>query len=291
MNEKIYKVFKILIIIVLMVAALIIKIIPEYKETKGSSDTYINIETIENLVEININDQFDIILIVSEKKISNILFLDETSLCLYNENIEGNTLKNGINKILNILIDNNILVENTPVTIVKYKEEYYEEIKNYITEALNNYQLNIIYTENSNTIETKAKSLSLSGTNEEEYIESLELYSKEIIRYKKNNVSAQVSDENTLSEINDETAKMYADSIYEKITKYKNDNQITNQEISSSNLPIYLIPADATGIIYPTLESWYYIEEGKVYAYIVIEEEQYHFCYQGEINKVKEGEC
>lgn len=291
MNEKIYKVFKILIIIVLMVAALIIKIIPEYKETKGSSDTYINIETIENLVEININDQFDIILIVSEKKISNILFLDETSLCLYNENIEGNTLKNGINKILNILIDNNILVENTPVTIVKYKEEYYEEIKNYITEALNNYQLNIIYTENSNTIETKAKSLSLSGTNEEEYIESLELYSKEIIRYKKNNVSAQVSDENTLSEINDETAKMYADSIYEKITKYKNDNQITNQEISSSNLPIYLIPADATGIIYPTLESWYYIEEGKVYAYIVIEKEQYHFCYQGEINKVKEGEC
>ena len=93
------------------------------------------------------------------------------------------------------------------------------------------------------------------------------------------------------TEINDETAKMYADSIYEKITKYKNDNQITNQEISSSNLPIYLIPADATGIIYPTLESWYYIEEGKVYAYIVIEEEQYHFCYQGEINKVKEGEC
>lgn len=292
MNEKIYRILKILIIIIIIVLALITKAIPEYKATKGSSDIYINVEKYESLVELKINNQLNFILIISEQKISNILFLDETSMCLYNKNIEGNKLQDGINQIVNILIENNILEETTSITITKYKEEHYNKTKEYLTEVIKNNGIEVVYTELTTTLEEKVKSLSLTGTDEETCIKALESYSKEIIRYQKNNVSSNSNEENETSQINSVTSKMYADSIYQKITRYANENQITNQDVSSASLPINLIPADATGTIYPTLDSWYYIKENKVYAYIVIEEDnKYSFCYQGTFENVKEGEC
>ena len=75
MNEKIYRILKILAIIIIFVLVLITKIIPEYKETRGSSDKYINIEKYESLIEIKINNNLNFILIISEEKISNILLL------------------------------------------------------------------------------------------------------------------------------------------------------------------------------------------------------------------------
>lgn len=293
MNDKIQSILKILIIIILIILALIFKFIPEYKDSKGSSDTYININEYESIIELKVNKKTNFLLVITKSKISNILFLDETSFCLYNQNIETNSLTEGIDKIITILIENKLLKEESEIILTKYNNEYYDEIKEILKNKMAEKYIGVTYIEEKNTIEEKASSLSLNSTDKDVCIKELELYSKEIIRYKKNNVSASSNDEEMISNINSSTSKLYADSIYNKITSYAINNQIVSQDITSSALPISLIPADAAGTIYPHIDSWYYIKENKVYAYIVIEENsiRYSYCYQGALENAKEGEC
>lgn len=293
MNDKIQSILKVLIIIIMIILAMIFKFIPEYKNSKGSSDTYIDLNEYESIVEVKVNKKTNFLLIITKSKISNILFLDETSFCLYNENIETTSLTEGIDKIITILIENKLLSEESEIVLTKYNNKYYDEIKELLKNKITEKSLQVTYAEEKKTIEEKAASMSLNGTDEDISIKELELYSKEIIRYKKNNVSASSSNEENTHEINNTTSKLYADSIYKKITSYATSNQIVSQDVNSSALPISLIPADAAGTIYPNTDSWYYIKENSVYAYIVIEENdsRYSYCYQGTIENVKEGEC
>ena len=87
MNEKIQSLLKILIIVIAIILILVIKVIPEYKESKGSSDINVDINAYESIVEIKINNKSNFLLLIAKSKISNILFLEETSLCLYNQYI------------------------------------------------------------------------------------------------------------------------------------------------------------------------------------------------------------
>ena len=61
----------------------------------------------------------------------------------------------------------------------------------------------------------------------------------------------------------------------------------------NNNLPIEKVLANKDLTIYPSSESWYYIKNHKVYAYINFTglTDDYEFCYNGSIEKMKRGKC
>ena len=289
-KNKIMFILEILILIILLIWIAITKVIPDFKESIGSSDKFINPSNYSNLIEIRLNNlkpNFAII-INNENIISGILFFDNESLCLYNQNIEGMNIKDGLNVIVKKLIENDYLKQTSQFEIIRYKENNYNDIKNVIINELNKYSITTPIIEKTSTLEEKTKSLGLSAQESDEYyLLQLDFYSKEIIDQKtETNI-------NKVKEITEITAKEYANNVYIKIENYIMENKITNQTKESTSLPINLIPADENGIYYPTTDSWYYVENEKVYAYIKFDSnnKNYSYCYKGSIDIYQKGEC
>ena len=236
--------------------SLIFKVIPEYKETQGSSDKFIAIDKYTDIIEITINNKPNFALIIEDKIISNILFFDQESICLYNQNIEGLTIKEGTKKIIELLIENDYLKQNYFLIIKNYKNISYSQVKNNLLNALSDLEVNVILQEETTTIKDKALSLDINKEDEE-------------------------------------NSRNYTDTVYKKIEKYVRDNNITNQSISEQTLEITKIPANTSGTIFPDETSWYYVENKKVYAYISIKvkNNNYNYCYQSSIDEYKKGQC
>ena len=98
MKEKHQIIIRVILVFLLIIGSLIFKVIPEYKETQGSSDKFITTDKYTDIVEITINNKPNFALVIEDKIISNILFFDQESICLYNQNIEGSTIKEGTKK-------------------------------------------------------------------------------------------------------------------------------------------------------------------------------------------------
>lgn len=291
MKEKHQVTIRIILVFILIICSLIFKVIPEYKETQGSSDKFIATDKYTDIVEITINNKPNFALVVEDKIISNILFFDQESICLYNKNIEGLTIKEGTKRIIEILIENDYLKQNYFLIIKNYKNISYNQVKNDLLKALSNLEVNVILQEETTSIKDKAISLDINKEDEESNLKEIELISKNIVRRYKNNVSLTpgISKEN----ITEENSRNYTDTVYKKIEKYVRDNNIVNQSISEQTLEITKIPANPTGTIFPDETSWYYIENGKVYAYISIKikNNNYNYCYQSSIDEYKKGQC
>ena len=88
-------------------------------------------------------------------------------------------------------------------------------------------------------------------------------------------------------------SRTLSDNVYKKIENYIIDNNISNLDKDNDKLLITLIPADTSNKYYPTSNSWYYIKDKKVYAYIELNEagNYYRYCYKGSIDDIKEGAC
>ena len=294
MKEKTLTIIEIIIIFILMIGAIIFKFLPEYKASKGSSDTYINTENFQDLIEVRINDKPNFALVITDKTISNILFFDSSSSCLYNKNIEAKDINSGVKEIIKLLIENNYLKQNSTITLTTYKSTKHLEIKNAFLTETTKLNLNILLQETKSTIEEKAESFNITGEDELELLKEIEMYSKNIIRRVINDV-AQSEDYNQQAQIDldENLSHEYADNIYKKIENYSRKNNIINQEISNQTLQISLIPANKEGTIFPDDTSWYYIKESKVYLYISITQnnKNYSYCYQGSIDDYKKGIC
>lgn len=278
--------------ILLIVGILIFKFIPEYKASRGSSDSFINPNSYDGIIEIKINDKPNFALVTEKDQIKAILFFDKASLCLYNQNIENKTIESGVSTIVELLIENNYLKSSYTMTFVKYSEESYQRVLTAFKNELINMKVNVTYAELELTLESKLKALGIEETDSENMIRKLDLYSKEIIRHYKNNISEY--EESTIgSEITDQTAKELTNNVYKKIENYVAQNNITNQQANAATLPITLIPANQEGSILPDQISWYYVQDSKVYAYISItsNNKTYSYCYQGSIDIYKKGQC
>ena len=291
MKEKYNVLIKVILVIALIVGALVFKVIPEYKETQGSSDVYIKIDDYKDLVELKINNQTNFMLVTDDTKITNILFFDNTSLVLYNQDIEGTSFETGIKKIINILIENNYLRTNDFITITAYHNKKDQIIKDEILKYLNslNAVANII--EEKNTIEAKAKSLRVEEADEKQQLKAIEYASKDIVRKYKNNLSGQPIVEK--EDVTEENIRDYTDNVYKKIEQYVRQNEIINQDISNQTLDITKIPASTSGNLFPDNTSWYYVQDKQVYAYIsiTIDDVNYSYCYQASIDIYKKGQC
>ena len=279
MNEKTLRiVLEISIVIGFIIWYTFNTLIPELKEEYGSSDTLINTKQYKNMIEFNIDDTNFIMAINNRNNIYHIFFLDKSSLVLYNKNIENNKIEDSLDKAINLLINNKILNNNSNIIITRYNDEEYIAFINGLKSILNKYNLNNEIIEKTNTLEEKAKELGLSSYN----LISLDYYSKSISGLGNSNINSDNKD-----------IKKLTNNVYKKLEEYVFNNNVENQDLSDISLPITLIPSDKSLEYYPTNNSWYYIKDRKVYAYIEIEvsNKKEGYCYQGAIEKRSEGEC
>lgn len=292
MKEKCKNILQIVIVFILIICALIFNVIPEYKASQGSSDKYIDTENYTDIVEVKVNNKPNFALIITDNQISNILFFDKESLCLYNQNIEGLSIKDGTKKIIELLITNDYLKQDYFLILTKYKNKSYEETKQYLLTALQDLSVTVNVQEESSSIEQKAKENNITYKDEISSLKEIELLAKDIVRQHNNDVSYQ-STINKPENITQDNSREYTDTVYKKIESYMRSNNITNQTIDNQTLEITKIPANSRGNVFPDSTSWYYIEDSKVYAYIsiTINNNNYSYCYQASIDVYKKGQC
>ena len=282
MKNKLFVLLKIVIILVLATYYLITIVIPEYKEKLGSSDKFISAKLYNNMFEVDVDNKVNFAFVIDKDGyVYHIFFFNNNSLCLYNKDIEGLSISDATESMIKILIENNYLSNLSNINITNYNGNYFDDFKSEMLFSLIKYNIDVSIVENSSTLYEKAKSLKLN--NNDNILYNIDLYSKTIIYkylddYKKNSID-------NLSDIKD-----YTDIIYEKLNKYVNDNGITNLEKDDDRITITLIPIDADNNIYPTNNSWYYVKESKVYAYIEFSNNN-GYCYRGSIDNYKKGEC
>ena len=120
-----------------------------------------------------------------------------------------------------------------------------------------------------------------------EQLQAIEAYSKELTRKYKNDKILK----ETLKKQTKEELQKAANNVYSKLEKYAKN--VENQEIYSTSLIITDIPANQDLTLYPSVDSWYYIKNHQVYAYINFKttSNNYDFCYNGSIYNMKEGKC
>lgn len=289
-NKKLKTILEIVILIICTIYVFQKVEKPYIKNLFGSSDRFINYNNYSNMFEININQETSFILVLNKNyKINHIIFLSTNTKYLYNKNIEniGNN-KEIINKIIEILITNNLLKTDSSITITRYGKTYYDKFKNYFTKSLENYNISTNINEKDNTIIGKANELNLEYSTEEDALLKLDYYSKELMSKEKNNINESIN-----NNLDDENAKSYSNNVYKKIEKYVYENKIKDLPKENSNLLITDIPADDNLQYYPDQNSWYYVSDEKLYAYIEFNnnEKIYNFCYNGSIDSIKNGVC
>ncbi len=264
-NKKLKTILEIVILIICTIYVFQRVEKPYIKNLFGSSDRFINYNNYSNMFEININQETSFILVLNKNyKINHIIFLSTNTKYLYNKNIEniGNN-KEIINKIIEILITNNLLKTSSSITITRYGKTYYDKFKNYFTKSLENYNISTNINEKDNTIIGKANELNLEYSTEEDALLKLDYYSKELMSKEKNNINESIN-----NNLDDENAKSYSNNVYKKIEKYVYENKIKDLPKENSNLLITDIPADDNLQYYPDQNSWYYVSDEKLYAYI-----------------------
>lgn len=290
MKSKVRLILEIAVVLIACVVYAIKVSLPELKASLGSSDTFINTSSYQNMLEFNIDNKINFAVVINDnKEIYHLIFFDKSSIILYNQNIEGNSIDTSLESIIKILIENNYLTSTSIIKVTRYENTYYDTFKESLLNVLTKYQLNTNIIEAENTLSIRCSELNLEGTTSESLLRELDLYSKEFTR-DINNVNKKSTTDVTLS---DTTAKTLTNNVYKKIEEYKDNNNIETLTKDNTELVINLIPADTSGKYYPTSNSWYYIKESKVYAYIELTDNNntYSYCYNGSIDLIKKGEC
>lgn len=264
------------ITMVLLVGVVLFKFLPEYRQEYGSSDSLIYTD-LSRLVEIKIDGVDFGYAYNDENKVRAIIFFNNNSTVLYNKNIENLSIDEALTKSLDILYNNKMIKENSIITIIKYQEDSID-YKSIVDNNLTN-KINYSYDEQLSSLNTIKERFNISEEDTSRIIYRLILQSKEVARSSKNN---------------DKTSyKEYTDNVYRQLVKYKDTNNIYNEEKDNHTIDISLIPADEDLTMFPTPNSYFYINEGMIFAYIEIDIEGniISYCYNGNINNYDEGVC
>ena len=119
---------EIVAIFIALIVYSIIVVIPDFKASLGSSDNFVNSSHYKNMIEMKIDDKTDFGLLINEEgKVFHIFFFDNSSVFLYNKNIENHNLKDSLIKVVQILGQEDILKETSKVVVTRYGEDSYSE--------------------------------------------------------------------------------------------------------------------------------------------------------------------
>ncbi len=263
--EKYKVLIETIVVIVIIIVLVITKAIPDLKKDLGSSDHLINTEEVNKLIEININNNLFGYELSKDNKVVNIIFYNETSLVFYNKKIENLYLSEAINKSLEILQSKNKLTTINKIIVTKYEDS--TNYKSYFNNINSNYKE---YNSKYNDLITK---YDLTGTNKGDILYSLNIKSKDYVLEAKN---IDITE--------------YTDYVYKKLLIYKTENNIKNEKKNTHDLLITSIKVNNT---YPTNNSYYYISNDKIYAYIELEINNLEigYCYEGSLKDYKKEKC
>lgn len=283
-RKIIFYALEVIIILIVVIYLAITKFIPEQEALKGSSEKLWRSSNYETAIEINIPTGPKFLLIINKNKIlKNIFIENEEAVFLANKNIEEQKINKAIKDIMDLLLNNNKLNVSS-IEVINYNDNtIYEECLNIINKKLQENNKIIEIKQQKKTLKDKIKEETFDITTEEELLWQLYLQSRDYIsEYAKEEVTTQ-------SKIEKSSAEVYADEIYQKLITYMINANVKDQTKDDSRMPIQYIPGDSANTIFPTTDSWYYIENSKVYAQINIE--SYKFCYNGSIENKSEGIC
>ena len=189
--------------------------------------------------------------------------------------------------IINDLENNNLDSLNKFVNKYYKDDSYSPDIINLINDKLTEYGVNKKVIINNKTLKTKITELDLVYKNDDKKdLKTLYYYSLDVIsKYQK---VAKNNQNLNIQNIND-----YALNLYNKLLIY--GKNIQTQAVDDKNgIDITTINAteDYDNELYATKGSWYYIENGLVYAYINFEydDKNYEYCFMGN-SSYTEGRC
>lgn len=284
-KDRLYFIIRLVIIFIAVFIYTIVVSYPNFKKQFGSSDKYFNPDNYYDMLEVKV-DKIDFAFIINnKKKITNIFFFENNSLILYNKNIEGSNIEEGIEKFVLLLKENKYLTNDIKFLINSYQGRLLQDFKDSLEKILTKEKIRFLVDGHVSNLDKKLQELGMEidsdlATN----LENLDMYSKDVIRNKETV---------EIVETDDKVVRGYAYNVYLKIENYIKENNISRQTIEEDQIPMVSIPADKKGEIYPSADSWYYVNDGRVYAYIkfIIGQDEYKYCYQGGIDNYKKGEC
>ena len=286
MEKKLIIIAEIVFVVIAVGYYTVKELIPDFKKQFGSSDRIVNPEKCTNIIEIKINDDVDYIyLLDNEEKIYHIIFLSPSSLVLYNKNIENNNYDIVNKKSIEQFIKNNYLKTDSKISVTRYNNDNYIKYKDSLLSILKYYNINTNIIENESDFVEMSKKLGVEPSSKSKMISELDYYSKELINNNSNNNLKNIV-------LDKDNSKKFSNNVYKKIEKYIQSNNIENMDMKDTRLIISSIPADDNAKYYPSINSWYYVKNRRIYAYIEFEENnKYSYCYKGSIDSVYEGEC
>lgn len=286
MEKKLIIIAEIVFVVIAVGYYTVKELIPDFKKQFGSSDRIVNPEKCTNIIEIKINDDVDYIyLLDNEEKIYHIIFLSPSSLVLYNKNIENNNYDIVNKKSIEQFIKNNYLKTDSKISVTRYNNDNYIKYKDSLLSILKYYNINTNIIENESDFVEMSKKLGVEPSSKSKMISELDYYSKELINNNSNNNLKNIV-------LDKDNSKKFSNNVYKKIEKYIQSNNIENMDMKDTRLIISTIPADDNAKYYPSINSWYYVKNRRIYAYIEFEENnKYSYCYKGSIDSVYEGEC
>ncbi len=280
----------ILISIITFIILIIILGYVFYKSILNDLTDNIKLEPDKYLTAVEIESKSNFMLFINkDKNISNIIFLNGYSInSLYKQKIEGKSIQKGIELIVNKLKSNNEFNDNSNFKLINYGDNnIYKEIKEEFNKQFVIYGINKeIYSDTSNL---KEKLINLNHKSYSNQTDNL----KQLYNISLDFINMYLNSEEKIIKLKEEDLPKYATNIYNKLVTYS--KQVPNQEKNSqTGLDISTINAtfDYNYELYPEKDSWYYIENGIVYAYIKFNynDKIYEYCYKGEENYT-EGIC
>lgn len=274
----------IIILIIVSIVSLLAMGYIYYNIVLSNLNGNIKLDTENYLTSVEVKSKSHFIIFINKNnKISNIIFLNGYSIkSLYKQNIEGKDISKGIELIVDKLKNNNEFNNNDTFQLIDYgNSTIYNEIKTEFNKEFVIYGVNKNILDGESSLNEKLISLNYDiSNNQNDNLKTLYNHSLNLINlYKNNNF-----EENQMKE---DDFSLYASNIYNKLLTYKGD--ITTQEKNSqTGLDITTINAtgDYQNELYPSKDSWYYIENNQVFAYIKFNynNKTYEYCFNGNEN-------
>ena len=107
MEKKIIILLEILFVLGALGYYTVRELIPEYRESQGSSDAFLKVNEYQTMMEIEVDQSIRFALVLnSDEILIHLFFFHPNCECLYNQNLEGKSLKEGIQQLIPILIQN-----------------------------------------------------------------------------------------------------------------------------------------------------------------------------------------
>ena len=274
----------IIILIIVSIVSLLAMGYIYYNIVLSNLNGNIKLDTENYLTSVEVKSKSHFIIFINKNnKISNIIFLNGYSIkSLYKQNIEGKDISKGIELIVDKLKNNNEFNDNDTFQLIDYgNSTIYNEIKTEFNKEFVIYGVNKNILDGESSLNEKLIRLNYDiSNNQNDNLKTLYNHSLNLINlYKNNNF-----EENQMKE---DDFSLYAINIYNKLLTYKGDI-ITQEKNSQTGIDITTINAtgDYQNELYPSKDSWYYIENNQVFAYIkfTYNNKTYEYCFNGNEN-------